>query len=215
MRPMRGPRLGTCGGRAIFAAVRRNAPARRRPPAVLKERSSLVGAAAFGVGIGLLAWSYALRRPELAFLGAHRRLGRTDHSARRPDPANEPQCGRETRQGRRATPRIERRRRCWARPTALPGGRCFSHAHLASGASPQNSADRSEEPVGHPRREARARRVGAVLTTVRPAPRTIRPLPPLTWNARPNGLFTGQPPASAGSAPDRKPARRDRRSVPQ
>jgi hypothetical protein len=52
-----------------------SAPARRRPPAVLKGTLTLLGAAAFGLGIGLLGWSYALGRPELAPLGAPVALG--------------------------------------------------------------------------------------------------------------------------------------------
>ena len=44
-------------------------PARRRPPVLLTGTIALLGAGAFGVGIGLLAWSYALGRQELAPLG--------------------------------------------------------------------------------------------------------------------------------------------------
>ena len=73
--PCRGPGLARASGAAAFPADAEIAPARRRPPALLTGTIALLGAAAFGVGIGLLAWSYALGRPELAPLGAPVALG--------------------------------------------------------------------------------------------------------------------------------------------
>jgi len=48
---------------------------RRRPTALLTGTIALAGATVFGVGVGLLAWSYALGRPALAPLGAPVALG--------------------------------------------------------------------------------------------------------------------------------------------
>jgi len=76
MRAHAGARLGTCVRRGGLPGSPPKAPlpVAVRPP-VLRGTIVLLGTAAFGVGIGLLAWSYALGRPQLAPLGAPVALG--------------------------------------------------------------------------------------------------------------------------------------------